>query len=363
MKSQSGSLRRSAALSLVITGASFWLLLRYTWEPESLALLDHFDYRYLALAAALLVASWLVDGLRITLMARAGGYPIAYSQGLRTILVGHFVAAITPFVAGGGPLQAYSLHRSGMSLAASTALVLGQGIIAQALLVVVSFGVALWPDSPLAAADGPLSTLRWLLLAYSVGLSLFFLLIWHAEAGGRKLINRWAGLLKRLGFRQQRVDDISNAVLSFLTELNHSFRELSARRPMVMVYAVIFYGFYFALFFAVAVPLAAGLGSSLSYGEHLIRQIPVYLLVSLLPTPGGSGGMEAGMALAYADDLPDYALGPFVVGWRALTYYGTILVGGLVSANFLRTLRGPAPQLLKPNAGPAPTGSDEGYAA
>lgn len=363
MTAQSGSLRRSAVLSLLITGVSLWLLLRYTWEPESLTLLDHFDYRYLAVAAVLLVGSWLADGLRITLMTRAAGYALPYRHGLRTVMVGHFLGAVTPFVAGGGPLQAYSLHRSGLPLAAGTALVLGQGIIAQAILVAISFAVALWPGSPLATAEDPLSTLRWLLFAYSAGLSFFFLLIWYAEAGGRKLITGSARLLKRLGIQEQRVDAVSATALSFLIELNHAFRELAARRPLVIVYAIVFYGLYFALFFGVAAPLARGLGYPMPYAEHLMRQIPVYLLVSVLPTPGGSGGMEAGMALAYADHLPDYALGPFVVGWRLLTYYGTIVVGGLVSLHFLRTLRGPAPQLLKQDPAAASTRSDGGYAA
>src|SRR5690606_24800126 len=95
---QTSTLRRSTTISLVVAALSLWTVWRFTWKKESVRLLDGYDFRYFIAAAGLLVLSWLADGLRVTLTARAAGYPLAFFHGVRSILAGHFMAAITPFL-------------------------------------------------------------------------------------------------------------------------------------------------------------------------------------------------------------------------------------------------------------------------
>lgn len=341
------TLRRSTLVSLAVAALSLWLVLRVTWRRESFRLLDTFDYRFLALAGFLLGLSLLADGLRVTLTTRAAGFALRYRHGLRSVLVGHFVAAITPFLAGGAPLQVYSLYRAGVPSGMATALVLASGMVAQLILVIVSLALALWPSSPLGAEGGldvGVSILRWLVILYAAGLVAFFLLVWYAEAGGQRIIGAVAGFVRRRGWVNPiKLDALADGLLTFLTELNRAFRDLISRRPRAALAVTGGYILYFLLFFSIAPALLMGLHTPVPYWEALGLQIPVYLLASILPTPGASGGLEAGMAVAFAGEVPEAALGLFVVGWRLLTYYGHIIAGGVATALLVRSARRPEP--------------------
>lgn len=82
--------------------------------------------------------------------------------------------------------------------------------------------------------------------------------------------------------------------------------------------------------------LAAGLGARPPYWHVVAVQVPIYLLGSIIPTPGGSGGLELGMAGGLLGHVPDYEIGIVVAAWRVLTYYLVLAVGGLAVFNFAR---------------------------
>ena len=353
MNVSAATLRRSTLVSLAVAGLSLWLVLRVTWRRDSFRLLDNFDYRFLALAALLFGLSLLADGLRVTLTTRAAGFALRYRHGLRSVLVGHFVAAITPFLAGGAPLQVYSLYRAGVPSGMATALVLASGLVAQLILVIASVSLALWPSSPLGAEGGldmGVSILRWLVFLYTIGLGCFFLMIWHAEAGGQRIIGAVGAFVRRRGWVNPiKLDAFTSGLLTFFAELNRAFRDLITRRPRAALAVTGGYTLYFFLFFSIAPALLMGLHTPVPYWEALGLQIPVYLLASILPTPGASGGLEAGMAVAFAGKVPEAALGLFVVGWRLLTYYGHIIAGGIATALLVRSARRSVPA-------PAPKG-------
>jgi uncharacterized protein (TIRG00374 family) len=60
-------------------------------------------------------------------------------------------------------------------------------------------------------------------------------------------------------------------------------------------------------------------------------------MIATIPlTPGNSGIAELSTATIYSTFVSTSVLGIFILGWRIVTYYLNIIVGGLVSIRILR---------------------------
>jgi len=54
-----------------------------------------------------------------------------------------------------------------------------------------------------------------------------------------------------------------------------------------------------------------------------------YLAAAYAPTPGSSGAAELSLAALFGSIVPFPLLGVFVLLWRSITYYLTLIVGGV----------------------------------
>ncbi len=81
---------------------------------------------------------------------------------------------------------------------------------------------------------------------------------------------------------------------------------------------------------------AAGLGAARPYLDVASLLVPVYLFASALPTPGGTGGFEFGLARGLVNYVPAAKIGIIVATWRLLTYYGVVALSGAVVFSFIR---------------------------
>jgi uncharacterized protein (TIRG00374 family) len=89
---------------------------------------------------------------------------------------------------------------------------------------------------------------------------------------------------------------------------------------------------YWIVVVSVPVLMVRRMGSQASSFQIFTLSMTVYLVMAYIPTPGASGGAEAGSAIFFAPFLPARVLAAFVVSWRLVTYYFTLLVGGVLVA-------------------------------
>ena len=61
-----------------------------------------------------------------------------------------------------------------------------------------------------------------------------------------------------------------------------------------------------------------------------LLQWVVFTAMSVVPTPGGSGGAEAVFVLVYSALLPDAVIGIATAGWRFLTFYVQLALGSIL---------------------------------
>lgn len=322
------NLLAASALTLAALAVVVWL----TWEPGSWRHLCAIGPHTVAAALGLVAATWAVGGLRAWIMVRALGYAARYGTAVRAALVGAMTSNLTPFSGGGGAAEAAVLAReAGIPYSVAMASVTAAGVINQAVLLAVSMALAFSP-LPLPGLPAVRTVVRWVLAVYAAGLAgvvaALFRLQWLAGPVER-LLTRLERVLPRVGarFRTLRMK-----TRRFLISMADAFRTVMSGRPGATAAVAVAFLTYYLLLFAVAAVLARGLGGSLSPALLVAAQFPVFLVAGVLPTPGGSGGLEAAMAAVVAPYLRPGAVGIFVAAWRFATYYLTVAAGAVAAA-------------------------------
>lgn len=322
------------ALALLLTAAATGLVLRETWDDDSWLAMSSLNPRFLLGAAGLLALAWTVDAGRLHAVCRAMGYRISARAALRANFLGYFLAAITPFASGGGPLQVYSLTRAGVPVGYGTAAVLLSGFLAHFSLAVTGILIVFFSDVTIRFDPRIDQWIRAGVLAYTAGLLALAFLVWHVERGRRfiQAVVRW---VLRLGTDRERVRAAAAAVDRVIVDLHQGLRTAARRRGWALL-GLAAYFVYFAALFSIVPTLAAGLGAAPPYLDVASLLVPVYLFASALPTPGGTGGFEFGLARGLVNYVPAAKIGIIVATWRLLTYYGVVALSGAVVFSFIR---------------------------
>lgn len=336
MRLQNRRLVFQMIIAFIVTGVATGLVLRTTWQDESWTAIARFDIGYVGLAFGLLIVTWIVDGLRMGAMTRALGYKVAPLLILRTNFLGYFLSAVTPFTAGGGALQVYSLARAGLSVGHGTAAVLVGGFIAQLMLAVTGIVVVFAFNIPVTADPGFQQIIRVGVLLYAFVVISLVTLAWHIDKG-RKLVEAIVKGLLRFIVDGEKVVRWAAIVDKTIVDIHRGLHEMVQRRSLWTIAAGVTCCVQYALQFTIIPVLAFGLGLDVSVPLLIAIQVPVYLLASVLPTPGGSGGLELGVASALIQHLPPAQVGIVVAVWRLLTFYVVLAAGGFISLHFIRS--------------------------
>jgi hypothetical protein len=264
---------------------------------------------------------------------------LTWRQAFRVIMLWEFTSAITPSTVGGTAVAVVFLHKEGMTVGRSTAVVLATSFLDELYFVIMlplilllvgkealfttslqGTGVSFLNELILFATLGYSIILIWVLL---VGYGLFF-----NPEGIRKLIinffrlpiiRRWHESAVRAG------DDIVGSShelrkrpLSFwLKAATATFLSWTARYWVVNAILVAFF----------------------AINDHFLifaRQLVTWIMMIISPTPGGSGFAELIMGRYISDLIPadplyagSIALAIAII-WRIISYYPYLIIGALV---------------------------------
>ncbi|NPV71830.1 MAG: flippase-like domain-containing protein [Firmicutes bacterium] len=336
-----GGTRRSLVISILFSIAV--LLLVFVFVPDrarALQSLRSFSRQRLVVCAALLVAAWLADTLRLQILTKGIGKPSAFSLAFRAILAGNFMTLITPFLFGGAPVVVYGLKKTGMNWGEATAVVVGGGIVSQcALLTMAVWSMVRLNQHGAVIAWGRLYD--FIVPAYAVGLIGFSVLALRAdvvEGWMKSWLSRTKVATSRGRNFRLRLVSVGRKLIRNLKEFRKSLR-LLARENIVYVAAAYVYALlYFTMMFAMGPVILAGLGVRYSRVTIFALQVLVYVVAGFTPTPGGSGAAELGSFVLLAPVAPVHVIGAFLVVWRLFTFYLNLLAGGIAFTFILREI-------------------------
>ena len=317
------------ALSLTAIGIILWL----TYEPGAFgAVRSTFRPEVFALAVAALGLQIVAGGLRLRHVSKGLLSP---KGGLRAQLTWDFMSAVTPSAMGGAPFAAFFIAKeNGVEYGRVTALMLFTMLMDQlwfAILIVALYLSAIWvPVFPLDLGAAGIITIA----LYLGGMLCYIAFFAYATLFRPELLERLANRVVR--FRWLR---------RFEGTVRRETRKLRQQATILRGQDLGFYlrgvgytllywtGRYGVVFF-----VALSFWREFRHVLFVLRTAGMWLAGLAMPTPGGSGGIEALYMLYLAPLLPDGYGGPALLAWRALAYYGVLVLGLFVAGGAVRAL-------------------------
>jgi len=265
-----------------------------------------------------------------------------WRQGFDVTMLWEFASALTPSVVGGSGIAMFIIGREGVPLGRATSIVLVTALMDELFyvfmvpLVFLAVGMGnLFPEQLDHAFWGlPIKTIFWigygfiLLMVFTVFYAVFF----RPRAFKFILLNvfrlrflrRWRPLVVKVG------DDIVT-----------SSDELKGKPKRFWAAAFGATVFSWASRFLVVNFIAAAFFSVDDHALLYARQLIMWVILLISPTPGGSGVAEVAFAGFFRDLLPTLGfIGAIAVIWRLLSYYLYLFVGALILPRWLRRTRG-----------------------
>lgn len=296
-------------------------------------------------------ASWAMAGALLCVLVRDLAYMVririlamgtfTWRSAFSTILLWEFASALTPSVVGGSAVAVLILKREGMSVGRSVATVFLTALMDE-LFYVLAVPVAAvlvafsdWGFFPEHAMEWPIESL------FALGYGFIVLLTTLILFGVLVAPNRIAKGMNRLftlpglrRWKEQMKTWTADLVLASEAFKGSGWR-LGAQAMLATVISwsarFLTLNFLLLVFFE-AIPHAAVLG----------RQLVMWVILLISPTPGSSGFAEVALP-QFLGDITGFAyLAIVAVIWRLFTYFPYLFAGAMVLPSWLeRTRRRP----------------------
>lgn len=267
---------------------------------------------------------------------------LTWRKAFDTIMLWEFASALTPSIVGGSGVALFILNREGIKMGKSTAVVMVTALMDElfyitmvpVVLLLIGTG-SLFPVSlqkEILGITFGTQGLFWLgyffivTLTTVIALAIFF----------RPRLFKYILLqIFRLPFLKRWRYDI----IALGNDIIITSRELKGKRPKFWIQAIsATYFSWTARFIVVNLLILAVVPVS----DHLLlygRQLVMWVIMLISPTPGSSGLAEFAFTGFLADFIPLGLAGGLAFIWRILTYYIYIFIGAIVLPRWLRRTR------------------------
>jgi len=326
--------KKGIVIALLLGITAVGAIIAFTFDTRTIDALLKIDATFLWLAIAAIVASWLFSALAFTILTNVIKKPLGLAASGRVYLGGSFFGFITPFGSGLIPAQIYILTREGLSPGQATAITGSRATISSWLFVALGLIIFIVFRSslPEAAKAG--------LLGIAIAATIWSLVTLFFIKEPEKAKNIIEKIFSNR-FITNRISEIHltsakgklNKEIEFLSS---NLKDLFSLRnaPAILAVFMIEILAWFALF-AVLPLVMIGFGVEGNLSQLIFRIFLLFSVAPFSPTPGGSGVVEAAFAGLLFDLVPRSLIGLIVIVWRFLTYYLTLIAGGLVAARIM----------------------------
>jgi uncharacterized protein (TIRG00374 family) len=312
-------------LSLVVLVFIGWL----TWEPGALAeFLRVVNLWFILAAACLLTLRVFVGGYRLKYSSH---HALTYSAAVRGQVIWDFASSVTPSIIGGAPVAAILISRDdGRPIGEITAIMLFAMlmdqiwfVIAVFLLVTASLFVDVYPDSLGRIGAGFFTT-------YFVAM-----MVWAAFFAYSTLLR--PELLQSLVRRVVKLKWLvrfKDKVEAELEGWGERAKILRSQPLRFYMYGIIFAGLAWTFRYVTLYLIVRSVHEIPNAIQFIARTMAMLHLALILPTPGGSGGIEGMYALFFTEPLiPKGFVAPTLLVWRFMAYYLAIAVGLVITTH------------------------------
>lgn len=325
--------KRNFIIIIAITAIILYFVLKDNFAQKIEYLLS-FDIKWLILSFLLIIAYWFLKGLVLYYCASKVNKKYTEKKGILLMITTQFFHAITPFAAGGQPWQIYKLKKDGLTLGQSTNVVI-QDFIAYQIALVFLGGCAITANyiMHIFPSDSLLKKLVTIGFIINTVVVIVLFVVAFSKKWNKKIIDGTVTLLHKLKIIKDKEEKLKKSE-KFIHNFHQSaiilFKDKFNMIRIISLNFIALVGQYLIPF-----TLLMGLGIYINPLLVIITSAYVMLIGSMVPIPGGTGGLEFSFLAFFKNFVTGPKLSIIMIVWRLVTYYFGILVGG-IALNFNR---------------------------
>lgn len=319
--------KRNFIIILIITALILYFTLKDNFS-QKITYLFSFDLKWLVLAFTLILAYWFLKGLVLFYCTSKIKSDYTPKKGLLLMITTQFFHAITPFAAGGQPWQIYKLKKDGLSFGEATNIIIQDFIAYQIALVLLGcLAVITNHTMHILPSDSLLQKLVTIGFIINTLVVIVLFLVAFSQKWNKKIIDGSINFLNKIKIIKDKEKMLKKSE-SFIKNFHQS--ALILFKDKFNMFRIIFLNFI-ALIGQYLIPfvLLLGLGIYTEPFYIVVTSAYVMLIGSMVPIPGGTGGLEYSFLSFFKNFVTDPKLSSIMITWRIVTYYFGIIVGGL----------------------------------
>ncbi len=280
-----------------------------------------------------LLIAWLTDsGVIYLLVKKTSDKHFSFFESFKTTIIGGFFGMITPSYSGGQPMQLIYMSKRGISLGASTSVMIFKFVLEQGALETIAIlgfvrAMHLMTQVPAAAS------LAFIGFTISTAIIFFLIILSLSKRLYNKIFGAFKWFIALFKFSKRlrpKVETLLDKVDTEMEKYAQSTKIISKDPLLLILTFSLGIISNLANFFIVYVCIAA-MGLAQNVLSTLLNLISVQSLATMIiyfaPTPGSSGVAEGGFYLFFSTMVPKEYLGTITFEWRVLSYFIPLLIG------------------------------------
>lgn len=321
---------RNALIALVLSVVIILVVLSATDFNKSLSYLFNTNPLWIGLSFLLAIGSWFFEALTLKIFALMRSLSIPFPYLIKITVIGTFFNGITPFSSGGQPAQILFMQRRNVSVGEATAMLVSRFLIYQSVVTLLGV-VAIFIAYPLVADKisnlAVLSFFGFVLNSVVLMFLVFFSLSPTFTEKTIRMVVKFLHWIKLVKEPATAIEKASRELRFF-----HASMVELIKKPLTITIAVA--TTFAQLLCMISIPyfVSLAMGLDVDYLEITTVQLILFLVISLIPTPGASGVSEGGYVLFFKPFFGQ-KIGAALLIWRFFSYYLNILFGGLLTVH------------------------------
>lgn len=265
---------------------------------------------------------------------------LKWNQAFRVIMLWEFASAITPSVVGGSGVAIFIMNREGVSIGRSTAVVMVTALLDEFFYItMVPIVILLIGASNLLQAEAvpflgmnlDFMTIFWIGYGFILFLTTLLATAVFFHPRGLKALLLWLFKFPVLKKWRYRIVAIGDDIIITSNELRGMPFSFWIRSILATYFS--WTARFCVVNFLIQAVMVHGLYSHLEiYG----RQLVMWVIMLISPTPGGSGVAEVAFSGFLSPFIPIGFAGALAFVWRLVSYYLYLFIGSFILPGWIK---------------------------
>ncbi|MBN2853812.1 MAG: flippase-like domain-containing protein [Clostridia bacterium] len=320
------------SLIVVAMGVVIIVLIFFTDGIGQLVnMIKNINYLWLMVAFSFVFIYWTFGAFTLaTLKSGILGKKDNIGHTFKTVMIGQFFAAITPFSTGGQPAQVYFMSKKSVDAGKATSIVILKSVLFSTSMLLVSL-VFFFLKKQVLISQIPNFVVLFIIGSVSnlLLIIIYFLFLLNRDVSEKAVI-LFLKLVSYFRKKEQRnVLHQFERIKGSLESFREGFLTISKKKSHLLL-AYLFQLCQHIAIFSVPVFLIRAIEGSFFSPLSVIAATGLLMMItSLVPTPGTTGGAEGLGVYFFGGFFPNSPILSVILIWRLITYYSAILIGGV----------------------------------